>query len=215
MLENKDHWYDGRFYDIIIAPHQDELFAAVKEIVRPQSTVLDVGCGTGRMAFQLADKCKRVDGVDLSSRNIDVATSKLGGNVAGNIAFHHSDVFTFLGETANRYDYAVLTYVVHEMDKSLRQALLAELAKAAHEIIIIDYLSPQPRTLGGFLNDLIEYVAGPDHYRNFNSFLASDGLRGLAKASGLSIVKEERNDPPSSHTLVLAGTLISPSDLCW
>ena len=176
---------------------------------------MDVGCGTGRMAFQLADKCKRIDGVDLSRRNVDVAITKLGRTAAENITFHHSDVFTFLGQTVNRYDYAVLTYVVHEMDKSLRQALLVALAKVAHEIIVIDYLAPQPRTLGGFLNELIEYVAGPDHYRNFNSFIASNGLTGLAKAAGLSIVKEVRNAPPSSHTLVLAGTLITPSDLCW
>jgi SAM-dependent methyltransferase len=215
MRENKDHWYDGRFYDLIIAPHQDELFVRVKEIVKPHSTVLDVGCGTGRMAFQLADKCKQIDGVDLSRRNIDVAITKLAKHPAENIAFYHSDIFKFLGETSNRYDYAVLTYVVHEMDKSLRQAILAELAKAAHEIIIIDYLAPQPRTFGGFMNDLIEYVGGPDHYSNFNSFIASDGLSGLAKTAGLSIVKEVRNDPPATHILVVAGTLVSPSDLCW
>ncbi|MCX6144393.1 MAG: class I SAM-dependent methyltransferase, partial [Ignavibacteriales bacterium] len=80
MSENKDHWYDGRFYDLVIAPNQDTIFAQVRGIIWNGSTVLDVGCGTGRLAFQLADKCKKVDGVDLSKRNIDVANGKLAGH---------------------------------------------------------------------------------------------------------------------------------------
>jgi SAM-dependent methyltransferase len=215
MHENKDHWYDGRFYDLVIAPNQDKMFAQVKSIVRNGSTVLDVGCGTGRLAFQLADKCRKIDGVDFSKRNTDVAISKLAEQPAGKIEFHHSDIFGFLRETETRYDYAVLTYVLHEMEETVRQSLLEGLANVAHEIIIVDYLAPQPRNFAGTVNELIEYVAGWGHYRNFKSFLGADGLVGLAKQVGLTIVKEERNNSSANHILVVAGLLISPSDLCW
>lgn len=215
MRDNKDHWYDGRFYDLLIAPNQDKLFRRVKDIVDPESIVLDVGCGTGRLGLQLADKCKWIDGVDLSKRNIDVAKSKLARRSPANVAFHHSDIFCFLGETAKRYDYAVLTYVIHELDENARQTVLQALSRVAHKIIIVDYLAPQPRTIVGVINELIEYVAGRDHYRNFKLFLDAHGLTGLAKSSGLSIVNEERIHPSASHLLVVAGTLISPSDFCW
>ena len=62
---NKDHWYDGWFYDKIIAPNQDRLFAVIKELIDADSKIIDVGCGTGRFSFSVNDKCKSVLGLDL------------------------------------------------------------------------------------------------------------------------------------------------------
>ena len=57
MPTNKEHWYDGWFYGRWIAPNQDRLFGQIKNLLPPNSTVIDVGCGTGRLAFTLVDKC--------------------------------------------------------------------------------------------------------------------------------------------------------------
>ena len=70
MTKNKHHWYDGWFYDTLIASNQNRLFAQIKNLVNPQSSIIDVGCGTGRFEFTLADKCKSVLGIDISERNI-------------------------------------------------------------------------------------------------------------------------------------------------
>jgi 2-polyprenyl-3-methyl-5-hydroxy-6-metoxy-1,4-benzoquinol methylase len=77
MTNNKHHWYDGCFYDTFIAPNQDKLFGQIKNIIEPQSTIIDVGCGTGHLEFSLADKCKSVLGIDLSEKNIATANKKL------------------------------------------------------------------------------------------------------------------------------------------
>ena len=37
MNENKNHWYDGIFYDKIIAPNQDKSFRIVKNILEKDS----------------------------------------------------------------------------------------------------------------------------------------------------------------------------------
>ena len=37
MMENKDHWYDGWFYDNFIAPNQDRLFGQIKNLIEPNS----------------------------------------------------------------------------------------------------------------------------------------------------------------------------------
>ena len=116
MNDNKDHWYDGLFYDRFIAPNQDKAFRLLKNLIKNDSSVIDVGCGTGRLAFQLKDICSQIDGVDLSSRNINVAIEKLNQTDSPNVQFHHSDAEKFLGENNNKYDYAVMSYVIHEMD---------------------------------------------------------------------------------------------------
>lgn len=50
-MENKNHWYDGWFYDKIIAPNQDKAFASVKSLIEEKANVLDVGTGTGDYYF--------------------------------------------------------------------------------------------------------------------------------------------------------------------
>ena len=66
-IVNKYHWYDGGFYDRFIAPNQRELFMQIIELIKPESTIIDVGCGTGFFSFSVADKCKTVLGIDLSA----------------------------------------------------------------------------------------------------------------------------------------------------
>jgi 2-polyprenyl-3-methyl-5-hydroxy-6-metoxy-1,4-benzoquinol methylase len=77
MIENKHHWYDGWFYDRIIAPNQDKLFWQIKNLIQPNSEIIDIGCGTGRLEFTLGDSCKSVLGIDLSIRNIERANLTL------------------------------------------------------------------------------------------------------------------------------------------
>ena len=89
MVENKNHWYDGWFYDIIIAPNQNKLFGQIKNLIDPQSSIIDIGCGTGRLEFMLADKCKSVLGIDLSKRNIKRAHLTLLKHPDEKISFQH------------------------------------------------------------------------------------------------------------------------------
>ena len=92
MTQNITHWYDGWFYDRLIAPNQDRLFGQIKNLIKEQSNIIDVGCGTGRLAFTLADNCKSVLGIDLSSRNINRAQLKLRQQPNNKISFQHRSI---------------------------------------------------------------------------------------------------------------------------
>ncbi|MDP2207558.1 MAG: methyltransferase domain-containing protein [Bacteroidota bacterium] len=145
---NKDHWYDGWFYDKFIAPSQDKLFEQIKNLIEPNSKVIDVGCGTGRFSFSVTDKCKYVLGVDLSSRNIDRANLTLSKYPNNKISFQHKNINDVIAENNSHYDYAVLTYVIHEVNVDERVKLLTEISMIADKIIIGDSVNLSARLEG-------------------------------------------------------------------
>lgn len=202
MQYNKNHWYDGWFYDSFIAPNQDRLFSLIKEIIEPASSVIDVGCGTGRLSFSLADKVSKVVGIDLSLKNIQKANDNLANNPNDKISFIHTDISSLIAKT-EKFDYAVMTYVIHEVDESNRIELLKQLLQIADKIIIGDYLVPKPNGFWSILNDVVEFLAGSDHYNNYKNYVKNGGLKNLAEKTEMKLIKEIKNKPSTSHIVVL------------
>ncbi|MCG6913420.1 class I SAM-dependent methyltransferase [bacterium BMS3Abin03] len=204
MSENKKHWYDGLFYDKLIAPNQDRLFTLIKKLIEPQSKLIDVGCGTGRFSFTVSDKCESVLGIDLSERNINRANLLLLKNPQSNLSFKHTSVNELISNGEQHFDYAVLTYVIHEVNPEERILLLKEISKIADKIIIGDYLVPQPKGFWKLLNEAVEFAAGSEHYRNYKNFVSDGGITGIAGTAGLKIAKEIKNRPQTSHLVILS-----------
>jgi SAM-dependent methyltransferase len=202
MIHNKDHWYDGWFYDTIIAPNQDRMFREIKNVIKPDSTIVDVGCGTGRFSFFVADKVKKVVAIDLSKKNIDKANKTLSKNPNTKISFHHTKLSDLLTQKLH-FDYAVMTYVIHEVNPEERVTLLKEMSEIADQIIIGDYLVPAKKGFWNFLNEVVEYLAGSEHYTNYKHFAANGGLRSLANSADLKIINELINKPVTSQILKL------------
>ncbi len=202
-MTNKDHWYDGLFYDRFIAPNQYRLFSQIKGLIKPNCTVIDVGCGTGRFSFTVADKCTSVVGIDLSKRNIDVAHVNLNKRPNDKISFLHKNLSELIMDSNPKFDYAVLTYVIHEVDPLDRMQLLAEIALIADRIIIGDYLVPKPIGMWSVLNEIVEFLAGAEHFRNYKNYVASGGIPDLATKADLKIISEVKNQPTTSHLVML------------
>jgi SAM-dependent methyltransferase len=204
VKENKNHWYDGWFYDKFIAPNQDRLFGKIRNLIEPNSKIIDVGCGTGRFPLFIADNCKSVKGIDLSNRNIARANFNLSPNPRDNISFEHKRVEDIIKENKEHFDYAVSTYVIHEIEEAERIILLKEMATIADKIIIGDYLFPAKRGFWYVLNEVVEFAAGRNHYRNYKNFMANGGIYKLAIETGLKIITEIKNKPLTSHIIVLS-----------
>lgn len=187
---NKRHWYDGWIYDRMIAPNQRVPFNKIKTMIQAGSTVIDIGCGTGRMAFSIADKCSYVHAIDLSLKNIKTAATTLDALNISNIGFHHSDLNSFINAHRIHFDYAVLSYVIHELNSSERVAILRTASNIADLVIVSDHI-PETTFIAGLIREIVEFGAGPDHYRSYRNYITEGGLFPLADKCGLAILKEE------------------------
>jgi 2-polyprenyl-3-methyl-5-hydroxy-6-metoxy-1,4-benzoquinol methylase len=174
----------------MIAPNQKVPFSRIKELIQAGSTVIDIGCGTGRMAFSIADKCSYVHAIDLSLKNINTALATLNELKVSNIGFHHSDLSSFLKEHRIHFDYAVLSYVIHELSSEERVTILNAASNIADQIIVSDHM-PQTTFIAGLIREIVEFGAGPEHYRSYRNYLKEEGLYPLADKCGLTIIKEE------------------------
>lgn len=201
---NKNHWYDGWFYDKFIAPNQDRLFGQIKNIIEPNSKIIDVGCGTGRFSFTVSDKCSSVLGIDISEKNIERANFTLKKSPSDKISFHHKSVNDMLAEGKQHFDYAVITYVIHEVDERERINLLNDISSIADKIIIGDYYVPRQQGFWSLLNEIVEFLAGKDHYKNFKSYISANGIQSLVTNAGLKVITEIKNVPATAH-IVLVG----------
>lgn len=63
----------------------------VRTLLAPTDHVLEVGCGTGGTALELATSCAHVTGSDISEKMIGYARSKKGQMDARNVRFVHAD----------------------------------------------------------------------------------------------------------------------------
>jgi phosphatidylethanolamine/phosphatidyl-N-methylethanolamine N-methyltransferase len=89
---------EKRFWDAV-APGYDRAMAAdyeaalgkIVSIVRPGDTVLDVGTGTGLVAFEAAKIAEKVYGIDISAKMLEKAIEKAKDKSVENIEFRLED----------------------------------------------------------------------------------------------------------------------------
>ena len=99
------------------------------ENIKSGSSVLDIGCGIGAVAFDVAKKAKKVVAVDLDKKNLDIASKKFS---VKNIEYVYADATTY--NFKEKFDYIILSNVLEHIDK--RVEFLKKIKKLAPIILI-------------------------------------------------------------------------------
>lgn len=181
----RSRFYDGPVYARLVDPFVSGLHGIVADLVTPESRILDVGCGTGNLAFRLAPAAAEVVGVELSPAMAEYAIRKIDASTP-NVSIVLGDVTeVFSDQPAGAFDIATMVLALHEMPASARAPVLREVTRVAKRLLCLEYRVPMPWNLQGARNRIIEGLAGPEHFRAFRDFARRGGTPGVVETAGL------------------------------
>ena len=158
--------------------------------IKPGSSLIDIGCGTGELVFFLTDACTELVGVEASHRMWAYAHQRGRDLGLTNVQFIFASGEKLAAFPSGYFDYATACMVLHEMEAGQRLPVLKEMQRLARTLILVDYRLPPPVNFVGIFCRLIERLAGGHHYRNYLSFIESGGLLPLLETLSLPVNRE-------------------------
>lgn len=174
-------------YTTLIDPLLSGLRKAVVENISQHSAVIDIACGPGTLALEIAQRAGHVTGIDLDEGLIAYASSRAKKKGISRLTFEVHDASDLSSFHNGQFDAAVTSMAVHQFPEELAVQILKEMKRIAKAVIIADYNCPIP---GGFSRSLaygIENIAKGDHSRNFRNYMKRGGASWFAPAAGLTI----------------------------
>ncbi|MCB9689985.1 MAG: class I SAM-dependent methyltransferase [Alphaproteobacteria bacterium] len=130
-------WTDPRFWDGIaesyaLKPLSDpdatrRKLDVVRQHLGPTTRLLDVGCGTGTIALDLAPSAAEVHGLDLSPGMIDIARRKTAAAGVPNVRFHVAPADTLSGFEDGAFQVVSAFNILHLVEEP--DVLLASIAR--------------------------------------------------------------------------------------
>lgn len=188
--KRQDRFYEGWLYHLLIDPTLLRVRRLIRSQVKPGTTLIDFGCGTGELIFSLADRCSELVGVEASKRMWSYGSWRVRNQGLNKARLIHGDGAQLESFPSGSFDYATACMVLHEMHGSQRLPVLREMQRLARTLILVDYRVPPPSNLEASICRLVERLAGRRHYDNFADFVRAGGLVPLLENLGLSIETE-------------------------
>jgi 2-polyprenyl-3-methyl-5-hydroxy-6-metoxy-1,4-benzoquinol methylase len=92
-----------------------KLLKKLKKLLNSNDTVLDFGCGSGTAAIAIAGSVKKINGIDISSKMIELANAKAEEHKVRNIDFMQATIFDEKLQTG-LFDVIVCFYLFHLLE---------------------------------------------------------------------------------------------------
>jgi len=205
-------WYDGFLYSKLITPFQGEMMGLVEELIPIGSTAIDIGCGPGALVLKLSAKCRRVTGVDVSSRMIAYARSQKEKAGATNVTFVCDDASRMGRIHDELFSFAIICLCLHGMSWKVRLNVLKNCFTFSEKVILADFVSPFPKNIAGAGQILLEFIEGRESFENFKEWQRQGGIDGFITQMGLTVIEEKRwSNGFGKTTLVDQGKVSDPT----
>lgn len=179
------------FYRLLIDPLLGGVRKIIKNLIDVNSTVVDVGCGTGELVFYLSYQASKVIGFDLNEGVLEYSRMKKRRLRVNNVDFVTKDVKDPGFLAGNYFDYAVLSMVLHQFNLVEANQILNSTKKVAEHLIIADFINPLPENIVGWGATMIERIAGGNHYYNFKKYQKQGGLNYFLDHHRLTIIEKQ------------------------
>lgn len=124
-LLDDEGWTANNHYDDFLLSH----------VPANCENALEIGCGTGAFARQLAKRCKRVTGLDLSSEMIRVARSR--SSHFENLEFQFADAMTW-DFLQSRFDFVCSIATLHHLEQRELFWKIKESLKPGGVLVVLD-----------------------------------------------------------------------------
>ena len=138
IAERYDRWYEtpfGRWADGLEKALVGELLGP-SPAERGESSILDIGCGTGQWGLWLAEMGYEVTGIDISESMVARARVKLGEQATVEMMSA-----TELEFADNSFDHALMVTLLGFVDEP--EAVLAEAVRVARKSVIVGVVNGQ------------------------------------------------------------------------
>jgi len=92
-----------------------KIIEKTKNLINSSDTVLDFGCGSGTAAIAIAGCVKKINGIDISLKMIELAKGKAEENKVRNIDFEQATIFDEKFKTES-FDVILCLYLLHLLE---------------------------------------------------------------------------------------------------
>jgi SAM-dependent methyltransferase len=191
MIRNtqaRNHFYDGWIYRKFIDPSLGGIRRRIAKIIPAGSRVLDVGCGTGDQLLYVAGQIRSGVCIELSETMVKTGIQQAKQRGIDNCEFQLADATDLAHLKDQSFDFAMTSMVIHEMPREKRLPLIKEMKRLGKQLILVDWIYPQPSFWKLLGTHLIEFMAGWEHYSGFRSFMRHGGTPALIAALDLEIL---------------------------
>jgi ubiquinone/menaquinone biosynthesis C-methylase UbiE len=179
----------ARSYDARFRSMYDGIFETLRSEVTATDEVVEIGCGSGLVSFEIIPRVRTFVGSDLSSAMIDVAKAKLETSRFTNATFMAGDAMHMQDKYS--FDKVLLVNLLHVVDDPVGMLARAKLlVKPGGKLLVVSYCHGEKMSLKyAFMSRLMRAASALGLMPKLSKF-TFDGLRAVANEAGCRIEAE-------------------------